>query len=287
MAGNLRYFADRMGVARASIEGTTIPYDLVRQYAAVVRRAWCSPVIAQRQGLAFRAAAYFGFALEHDVTLLTGDIPEALRGEARDVLADGLLDGSVEHPARGRLIRSIRTLQDYWRRSGGALQGVDDATLRQLVRAQLEDVTSWDEFQRTLLAIDVDALLPAAGRAHLDALPLSWRVHGDVAPLEYEVRDGHPFVRLVLREGQARRMTPQDVPTLDRPLVFAVRRGDEYLQAESLGALVELLRQPRRQRPEPGKRHTFDKSPRGSGGGSGRNGRGPKGRGPKGGGRRR
>lgn len=288
VAGRLRYFADRMGVARAGIEGTTIPYDLVRQYAVFGPSRVVLAGHRARQGLALsRQLHYFGFALEHDVTLLTGDIPEALRGEARDVLADGLLDGSVEHPARGRLIRSIRTLQDYWRRSGGALQGVDDATLRQLVRAQLEDVTSWDEFQRTLLAIDVDALLPAEGRAHLDALPLSWRVHGDVAPLEYEVRDGHPFVRLVLREGQARRMTPQDVPTLDRPLVFAVRRGDEYLQAESLGALLELLRQPRRQRPEPGKRHTFDKSPRGSGGGSGRNGRGPKGRGPKGGGRRR
>src|SRR6185436_258585 len=33
VAGSVRYFADRFGVPRASIEGTTIPYDLVRMYA--------------------------------------------------------------------------------------------------------------------------------------------------------------------------------------------------------------------------------------------------------------
>lgn len=292
VAGRLRYFADRMGVPRAGIEGTTIPYDLIRQYAVLG-----APTVAlmghkQRQGLAVsRRLHYFGFALENEITHLEGEIPEALRAEARDVLAAGLLGGAVEHPSRGRLIHAVHALQDYWRRSGGALQGVDDTSLLHLVRAQLEDVTSWAGFQKTSVAIDVDALVPREGRAHLDALPLSWRLHGDVAPLEYEVRDGQPFVRLVLREGQARRMTPQEVPTLDRPLLFAVRRGDEYLQAESLFALHELLRQPRRQRPEPGKQQRFDALP--SAAGSGRHGGGPKGRGPKGrgssrgGGRRR
>ncbi|MES2304768.1 MAG: helicase-related protein [Gemmatimonadota bacterium] len=282
VAGRLRYFADRMGVARAGIEGTTIPYDLIRQYAVLGAPRVVLTGHRQRQGLAVsRRLHYFGFALENQIVHLDGDFPEALRGEARDVLAEGLIDGSVEHPSRSRLVRAMRTLQDYWRRSGGALEGVDDVTLHQLVRAQLEDVTSWEGFQHTALAIDVDALLPSEGRAHLDALPLSWRVHGDVSPLEYEVRDGHGFVRLVLREGQARRMTPQDLPTLDRPLVLAVRRGDEYLQAESLFALHELLRQPRRQRPEAGKPQRFDQQ-RGSTDG-GRRGGGTKGHGPKGG----
>jgi ATP-dependent helicase HrpA len=35
VAGNLRFFADRFGVARAGIEGTTISYDLVRRYASL------------------------------------------------------------------------------------------------------------------------------------------------------------------------------------------------------------------------------------------------------------
>ncbi len=283
VAGRLRYFADRMGVPRAGIEGTTIPYDLIRQYAVLGPSTVVLTGHRQRQGLAVsRRLHYFGFALENEIHHLEGEIPESLRDAAHEVLAQALLDGSVEHPARGRLIRSVHTLQDYWRRSGGALPGVDDASLCQLVRAQLEDVTSWEAFQHTALAIDVAALLPVEGRAHLDALPLSWRIHGDVAPLEYEVRDGQGFARLVLREGQARRMTPQDVPQLDRPLVFAVRRGDEYLQAESLFALHELLRQPRRQQPEAGKSQRFDPSHRQGGPERGPKGRGPKGRGPKG-----
>ncbi|MEP6591986.1 MAG: DEAD/DEAH box helicase, partial [Gemmatimonadota bacterium] len=289
VAGRLRYFADRMGVPRAGIEGTTIPYDLVRQYAALGPSRVVLAGHRQRQGLAVsRRLEYFGFPLEHDVRHIEGEIPESLREDARDELATALFEGSAEHPSRGRLVRAVRTLQDYWRRSGGALLGIDDDTLRQLVRAQLGDVSSWEGFQRTPVEIDVEALLPAEGRAHLDALPLSWRVHGDTAPLEYEVRDGRPFVRLVLREGQARQMTQDDVPVLDRPVVFAVRRGEEFLQAESLPALMELLRQPRRQRPEPGKRHVVDHS-RGRGGpgrkGSPGKGRGGKGAGPRGGGR--
>src|SRR5918999_758242 len=35
VVGNLRYFADRFGVPRASIEGTTLSYDLVRNYATL------------------------------------------------------------------------------------------------------------------------------------------------------------------------------------------------------------------------------------------------------------
>ena len=33
IAGELRYFADRMGIPRAAIEGTQIPYDLIMKYA--------------------------------------------------------------------------------------------------------------------------------------------------------------------------------------------------------------------------------------------------------------
>ena len=52
IAGELRYFADKFGNPRASIEGTQIPYDLLRPYATVTEgelvyyadsraRRWC------------------------------------------------------------------------------------------------------------------------------------------------------------------------------------------------------------------------------------------------------
>src|SRR4029077_8029979 len=35
ITGELRYFADKFGNPRASIEGTQVPYDLLRRYATV------------------------------------------------------------------------------------------------------------------------------------------------------------------------------------------------------------------------------------------------------------
>lgn len=292
VAGRLRFFADRMGVPRAGIEGTTVPHDLVRRYAAYGPPQVVLTGHRHHQGLAVsRRLRYFGFDLETDLEHLDGDIPEGLRDAARQVLARALMSGAVEHPSRGRVVRAVRALQDYWRKSGGGLSGVDDASLEALLLAQLGDVTSWEAFQATPLSLDAEALVPEAARAHLDALPTSLRVHGDVVPLEYEVRDGQPLVRLWLREGQARRLDPTELPPFDRPLAFAVKREDEVLQAETLDRLRELLQQPRR---DDGKRRRFsrdddrrgrgDRGPRGRGPKGG--GKGPRGRGPKGGRRR-
>ncbi|HEU5050672.1 MAG TPA: DEAD/DEAH box helicase, partial [Gemmatimonadales bacterium] len=76
VAGNLRFFADRFGIPRASIEGTTLPYDLVREHAT-----WGPPRLAvggprkhQRITIS-RTREYFGFQLETDVEVLEGRLP--------------------------------------------------------------------------------------------------------------------------------------------------------------------------------------------------------------------
>jgi ATP-dependent RNA helicase HrpA len=244
IAGTIRYFADRSGTPRASIEGSTIPFAVVRRYAA-----WGPPTVViaghkQRQGLAVsRTASYFGFELERAIDRLNGPVPDPLRDAARDLLSDALLEGTVAHPSRARITRAVERLDEYWRRAGGGIPGIGLEARRALVRAQLDDVSSWEDFQRVPVALDVDALVPPAERAHLDALPGSIRVRGDAAPIEYEVRDGLPIARLVLREGQARRLQPDELPRLDRPLVFAVRHGHSLLQAESLADLRSTLRE--------------------------------------------
>ena len=244
VAGTLRYFADRSGTARASIEGTTIPWEQLRKYAVHGTAAVVITRYKQHQELAVaKRLTYFGFELERGMDRIRGDIPAELLDEARNVLADALLAGNVEHPYRTRLDRSVESLDQYWRRSGGALQGADQGALRALIRAQLEDVTSWEEFERTPVQIDVAALVPADVRAHLDALPSSLHLRGDAATLQYEVRDGQGIARVYLREGQARRLRESDLPVLDRPLTFAVRRRGDVIQAESVAALQELLEQ--------------------------------------------
>ncbi len=292
VAGNLRFFADRQGVPRASIEGTTVPHDAIRRHAGWGPATLVLAGGRGRQGLAVsRRLEYFGFELESGIERLDGEIPAALQSAARELLARGLLSGEIQHPARGRLVRSVRRLQDYWRRSGGALEGVDDDSVRALLQAQLVDITSWDAFARTPLALDVDVLVPEEARAHLDRLPSMIHVHGDAAPLQYEVRHGAPIVRLLLRQGQARRLRAADVPELDRPIVFAVQRGDARLEADTIEALQELLRRPPPRRHGGTERRPFDEPGARGGGrrggpgpGSDRTTRGPRGgRGPKGG----
>jgi ATP-dependent helicase HrpA len=244
VAGNLRFFADRFGVPRAGIEGTTLSYDLVREYAAPgpARVVLSGP--RKHQGLSLeRRRSYFGFHLDTEVELVTGAIPEPLRPAARDVLTEELLTGETTHPDQHRLQRALHQLDELWRRSGGTLPAVAPSALRQRIRAQLESVDSWEQFLHTRLTIDPAALVDGEIRERLEALPSSLRLRGDAAPLDYEVVDGEGIARIRLREGQAKRLHPGELPPLDRPLHFAVQRGRHApLLADTLPALQALLR---------------------------------------------
>ncbi len=250
IAGTIRFFADRSGTPRASIEGTTLPADLIRKYAAAGPANVVITHHRNHSGLGIsRTLGYFGFELERSIERLAGEIPDGFLSSARALLTDALLEGRTDHPSQARVLRAAERLDEYWRRSGGGLAGVDPASRRELIRAQLDDVTSYAGFLTTPVSLDVDALVPPAERAHLDALPGSVRVRGDAAPILYEVRDGQPLARLVLRTGQARRVRPDELPELDRPLAFAVRRGHDTIQADTLARLRELLRDEPASRP--------------------------------------
>jgi hypothetical protein len=243
VAGSLRYFADRFGVPRASIEGTTLSYDLIREHAR-----WGPPVVqvggeGKRQGLVVaRRLSYFGFELETDVETVGGTVPLDLRPAARNALANALLAGSTRHASQGMLTRAVGRLRELWRRSGGALEAASEDHLRDLLLVPLEGVDSWTRFLATPLAIDPSRLVPAERWAALDALPSMTRVRGDAAPLEYEVEGGQGIVRLLLREGQAVRLSAEDLPAVDRPLRFGLlRSGETPLKAATLDDLRALV----------------------------------------------
>jgi hypothetical protein len=266
VAGTLRYFADRFGEPRASIEGTTLGYDLVRQHAT-----WSEPTVLvtgprRRQRLsAERRLRYFGFELETAVEPLDGRIPEPLLAPARQALASALLEGEVEHPDQGRIRRAAQLGRELYRRSGGTVAPLSDASLRDVLLAQLGGVSSWEEFQRAALTLDIDSLIAEGERAALDSLPSSIHLRGDAVPLDYEVVRGEAVVRLRLREGQARRLTLREIPPLDRPVRFAVvRHGEPPLLADSLPELLGELRKPRSPRRElrPGRHGRGGRGPR-------------------------
>jgi hypothetical protein len=277
VAGSLRFFADRFGIARASIEGTTLSYDLVRSYARPG-----PPVVVlggprKHQRLAVeRRLTYFGFELETEVEPLGDPIPQELRPAARDLLARAMVSGEVVHPDVGRLRRALAQLDELYRRSGGTLPELSPESLLDRVRGQLEAVNGWGDFQRTRVAIDPETLIDAERRAPLEALPGMVRIRGDAVPIDYELAGGEGIARIRLREGQARRLRSDEVPPLDRPVRFAVQRGRHApLLADSVAELETLLRR--------GPRHDGDddrghRSRRGRGPRRGPRNRGPGGR---------
>jgi uncharacterized membrane protein YgcG len=271
VAGNLRFFGDRNGIARAGIEGTTVPYDLIRKNARKGEPAVSVAGARKHRHLAVsRRLTYFGFELETVMEELRGEVPPALREQARDALTDALMSGDTPHPDQGRIRRALSELGELWRRSGGTLEQAASAALRPRIRAALADVTSWQEFLGTRVALDADALVDGATRARLLELPSMVRLLGDAVPLDYEVEDGEGVVVLRLREGQLRRLKEEDLPKVDRPLRFAVVRGQKpALRGRSLDALRDAIQNEPRERRG---RHTEFRGPKRGGRGGGRGG---------------
>jgi hypothetical protein len=244
IAGSLRYFADRFGVPRASIEGTQVPERAIRRYARRDRPEVVFERQRRREGLmVVRTLEYFGFTLDREVEALAGPFPPELADSARRALVEALLGGATPHPDQAKIRRALERLGHYWRRSGGRLTQAGAEHVGAQIAAQLSGVNSWDEFIGTRIHLDADAAVPEHERERLDALPASIFLYGDRVPVDYEVEQGTGVIRLRLKEGQARRLRPNDLPPFDRPVRFTVTRGKhEAVRASSLEELRQGLR---------------------------------------------
>jgi len=243
IAGTIRFFADRFGVPRGAVEGTNIPFDLVRAHA--VRAA---PTVEYKEGrrgkglVLTRSLEFGGFQLERERTPLHGTFPPDLAETARDALADALMAGVTPHPQQRAVANAATRLDEYWRRSGGTIFDARPDRVAARVRRQLETVDSWEAFLDTPVELAPGDVVSAGDRERLDALPSSAAVYGDRLPLHYELEGGAGVVRLRLREKQARRLRPRDLPSTDRPLRFSVFRGRrEVVRATTLDELTEAI----------------------------------------------
>ena len=260
IAGTLRYFADRFGVSRASIEGTQIPERLIRRYARRGKPQVIFERQRRREGLMLvHTVEYFGFTLDRDVEPLRGPFAPELADLARAALVQALLSGETPHPDQGRVRRALERFGYYWRRSGGRLEQAQSDELAEQIAAQIARVQSWDDFVATRIALDPDAAISETERSELDALPSSLFLYGDRVQLDYDVEPGvGGVVRLRLKEGQARRLHPRDLPQFDRPVRYTVTRGKhEAVRANSLDELrrgLGTLGRSQRARPFRGRR---------------------------------
>jgi len=245
IAGPLRYFADRFGTPRASIEGTQISRDLIRKYAVEHPAELVFMPEKSHAPLARRKrVTYFGFELDREeepVREWSGDdaVP------ARHALAEALARGQALHPAVRRQRHEIDEIREVWRRSAGTTPRLGHDELVALYERALAGVDDVNAFRRSPVHVDFEAVLPRAERAKWLALPGAADVGGRTVPLEYDVEteNGQPVgvVRLRLHEKQARVLRDEDVPSLDRPVRFVVYRGPQA--AVRANTLAELRRQ--------------------------------------------
>ena len=249
VAGSLRYFADRFGNPRASIEGTQIPNDLVRQYAVRGEPEIAYAGDERRDALIRRTrVTYFGFELERDEEFLD-TFAEEDAPAARTALADALAREEARHLAVRRNRDAIHEVRELYRRSGGATPRLGQLELRSRYVDALSEVHSVREYRAASLQLDVSDLIDPEVRTRLLALPDVVEVRGRAVDIDYDVEDGEQgtlaVARLVLPEKLARTVVAEELPVLDRPLRFVVQRGQRgSVRARTIGELQELLDRP-------------------------------------------
>jgi len=252
ITGTLRYFADRFGVPRASIEGTQLPMSLVRRYAESSTGALAMDSSHSRDALVLRQrVTYHGFELEREEEQVD-EFPTDRRAEARQVLAMALARGEARHPAVRRNRRAIEELRELYRRSGGTTPRLTLADLSARYEEQLAGIDTMEEFRAAPLKLDLWPLVSADDRTRLLDLPSAVEIRGKWIDIDYDLEStagsdeaGPPVARLRLPEKLARSLVDEELPALDRPLRFVVLRGPRgAVRAASLGELQALLDQP-------------------------------------------
>jgi ATP-dependent helicase HrpA len=251
IAGELRYFADRFGTPRASIEGTQLPMDVIRRYATGDEATLVYDGERRKAPLVLRRRVeYFGFELEREVEAVE-QFPAGREEEARRVLADALARGEARHFAVKNNLGIIDAVREAYRRSGGALPRLGQAELAGLYFERMGSIGSLTEFKQADLdlAAALERLSPRAERAKYDALPSKVDVRDRDVEIDYDVEEdnGRPVgvARLRLPEKVARSLTDVEVPTLDRPVRFVVYRGQRgSVRARTLEELQALLDAP-------------------------------------------
>ncbi len=250
-AGELRYFADRSGNPRASIEGTQLPMDVIRRFATGDEATMIYDGERRKAPLVLRRRVeYFGFELEREVEAIE-EFPPGREGEARRVLADALARGEARHFSVKDNLGVIDAVREAYRRSGGTLPRLSQAELGSLYERRLADVGTLTAFKAIDLALgeELEALSPRALRRTYDALPSRVSVRDREVEIDYDVEEENGLrtgvARLRLPEKIARSLTEGEVPALDRPVRFVVARGQRgSVRARTLAELQSLLDAP-------------------------------------------
>ncbi|MBV9772804.1 MAG: DEAD/DEAH box helicase, partial [Gemmatimonadetes bacterium] len=303
IVGTIRYFSDRFGRTRGSIDGTEIPYNLTWEFAVGDEPEVVYDPGHRRTPLRVRTARTFhGFELDSEVEGINR-FPTGLEDAARRALAEAMAAGAAYHKDARHDREVVRELRETYRRSGGAVPEITEKALADYFVGRMAEVNSYDEFMNADLKIDPDAFVPAEERARWARLPDSIVLDGKEYPLDYAFEGETPVVRARVPAKIIWDIDEASLPTYDRPLHWTVVRGKrEAIRAPTLDDARDMVaenrferarspedpetrddEQPRRRGQRGGPRGKKDGRPAYSGprppkGGGGRRGRGGGGR---------
>jgi ATP-dependent helicase HrpA len=246
VTGEIRYFADRSGRARGSIEGTQLPFELIWDAAQAEGGEIAYDPGQRRAPLRLRSArSYAGFELDSSERAID-EFPAEHADDARRVLAGAMAAGAAYHRDVKENRATVRDLREMHRRSGGSTRPVGDAELTEHFLQRLAAVGSYSAFMETPLRLDPDEWVPAEERKRLQALPSTVTLDGDEYPLDYAVEGGEAIVRARVPDKLLWKIEEDGLPELDRPLHWTVLRGKrEAIRATSLEEARELALRPR------------------------------------------
>ena len=250
VAGTLRFFADRMGIPRASIEGTQLTPALLRKFATYGESTIAyDPHKRQGQLVRTRHVTYGGFELERETEVI-GEFTPEIADTARDALADAFATERVRHPAVDRNRPMIAEAREVWRRSGGVTPRTSQAEVTAWYRERLTTVESVQDLKHLQVRMTWDDWITPEQRAAYDDLPHQVMVRDRQVPIEYDVeeRDDGTFLgvaRLRLPEKLARTLVTEELPPFDRPYRFVVVRGQRgSARGRTLDELQDALDTP-------------------------------------------
>ncbi|BCM92894.1 hypothetical protein IAD21_04778 [Abditibacteriota bacterium] len=253
IAGTIRYFADRNGQTRAAIEGTNLRLDLIRRHAHTTDGEFIyDPHTPANPLILKHTVEYFGFILESGARPLK-EFSRDLAPRARRALAEALARNEATHMTTKPNRAAVEEIRELFRRSGGQSKKLGFPELASLYEEQLnaQNITSLSAFRNAPLEVRVSDFVSDEDRAHLWSLPGQVKVARQPVEIAYDIEPQPdssllPVARLRLPEKLARRLSPYDLPELDRPLRFAALRSNhDELRATTLEELQRLLDAPR------------------------------------------
>jgi ATP-dependent helicase HrpA len=242
VAGSLRYFSDRFGRTRGSIEGTEIPHALIWKHAHAAPGVVTYNPGYPRAPLRLRSGRDFhGFELESEEQAIDA-FPGGLEDSCRRVLGEAMAAGAAYHRDTKSNRPIIRELREVFRRSGGRTADAGEAALTEYLTDRLRTVTSYAEFQEADLVIRPDEFVPADERRRWLALPDTIELAGNEYPLDYSFEGDLPVARARVPAKILPQISERTLPELDRPLHWTVVRGKrEAIRAATLDDARAIL----------------------------------------------